>query len=474
VRQITSARGSLDPRDQADLAASVELAICDAVTDRTANAVAWFRRKYPKGISLVVSGGVAANKRLRRRLTDLADDAGLRFVAPPPELCTDNGAIIAWAGIERLRLGLVDGLDAPVRPRWPLDTDAPPRPGAGVKGWAVGLERDPVKRLAIVGGGAWGTALAMVARRAGSTLRLWARDPDVVAAINQRHQNPLFLPGVTLDPAITATTDMAFATERAEAALLVVPAQFLRGVVQLLGPHLPHGLPLLLCAKGIETSSLKMMSEVVAEILPASPSAVLSGPTFAAEVARELPTAVTIASGDASLGHALIEALGSGRFRPYLSQDLVGAEIGGAVKNVLAIACGIVVGRGLGDNARASLITRGLAEMIRLGVAKGGRAETFRGLSGLGDLVLTCSSAQSRNFGLGVALGRGRPLEAALRGSRSVVEGVASAASIARAAEGLGIEMPIAAGVDALLHRGEAVDTVIDLLLRRPYRAEQG
>jgi glycerol-3-phosphate dehydrogenase (NAD(P)+) len=229
---------------------------------------------------------------------------------------------------------------------------------------------------------------------------------------------------------------------------------------------------LLLCAKGIETSSLKMMSEVAAEILPASPSAVLSGPTFAAEVARELPTAVTVASGDASLGHAFIEALGSSRFRPYLSHDPVGAEIGGAVKNVLAIACGIVVGRNLGDNARASLITRGLAEMIRLGEAKGGRAETFRGLSGLGDLVLTCSSAQSRNYGLGLALGRGRDLETALRGSRSVVEGVATAASIACVAERLGIEMPICAGVDALLHRGEAVDALIDLLLRRPYRAE--
>jgi glycerol-3-phosphate dehydrogenase (NAD(P)+) len=230
----------------------------------------------------------------------------------------------------------------------------------------------------------------------------------------------------------------------------------------------------LLCAKGIETSSLKMMSEVAAEILPASPSAVLSGPTFAAEVARELPTAVTIASGDASLGRAFIGALGSSRFRPYLSQDPIAAEIGGAVKNVLAIACGIVSGRNLGDNARASLITRGLAEMIRLGVAKGGRAETFRGLSGLGDLVLTCSSAQSRNFGLGLALGRGQVLEAALRGSRSVVEGVATAAAIARVAERLGIEMPIAAGVDALLYRGEAVNAVIDQLLRRPYRAEQG
>jgi glycerol-3-phosphate dehydrogenase (NAD(P)+) len=331
-----------------------------------------------------------------------------------------------------------------------------------------------MRRLAIIGGGAWGTALAMVARRAGSLPMLWARDPDVVAQINRQHQNPLFLPGVNLDPAITATTDMAFATEGVEAALIVVPAQFLRGVIHVLGSHLHRGVPLLLCAKGIETSSLKLMSEVAAEILSASPTAVLSGPTFAAEVAREMPTAVTIASGDASLGHAFIEALGSSRFRPYLSHDPVGAEVGGAVKNVLAIACGIVVGRGLGENARASLITRGLAEMIRLGVAKGGRAETFRGLSGLGDLVLTCSSAQSRNFGLGLALGRGTALETALRGSRAVVEGVATAASIARVTERLGIEMPIAAGVDALLHRGEAVDTVIDLLLRRPYRAEQG
>jgi glycerol-3-phosphate dehydrogenase (NAD(P)+) len=226
------------------------------------------------------------------------------------------------------------------------------------------------------------------------------------------------------------------------------------------------------CSKGIEAGSLRTMSEVSAELLPNSPVAVLSGPTFAAEVGRGLPTAVTIASRDAALAHAFVGALGSGRFRPYLSDDPTGAEIGGAVKNVLAIACGIVVGRNLGDNARASLITRGLAEMIRLGVAKGGRAETFRGLSGLGDLVLTCSSAQSRNYGLGLALGRDQALEAALRGSRSVVEGVATAASIARVAERLGIEMPIAAGVDALLHRGEAVDAVIDLLLRRPYRAE--
>jgi glycerol-3-phosphate dehydrogenase (NAD(P)+) len=326
--------------------------------------------------------------------------------------------------------------------------------------------------LAIIGGGAWGTALAMVALRAGSLPILWARDPDVADKINQYHQNPLFLPGITLDPAIVATADLAFATEGAEALVLVVPAQFLRGVLSSVRPGLARGTPLLLCAKGVETSTLKTMSEVAAEILPASPFAVLSGPTFAAEVARKLPTAVTIASRDASLGRAFMKAIGSRRFRPYVSQDPIGAEIGGAVKNVLAIACGIVVGRGLGDNARASLITRGLAEMIRLGVAKGGREKTFRGLSGLGDLVLTCSSVQSRNYGLGIALGRGRTLAAALHGSRSVVEGVATAAAIARLAERLRVEMPIGAGVNALLHRGESVDAAIDLLLRRPYRAE--
>lgn len=329
-----------------------------------------------------------------------------------------------------------------------------------------------MKRLAIIGGGAWGTALAITAHRAGSLPVLWARNRDVVATINQRHGNPLFLPGVSLDPAISATADIGAAVAEAEAALLVVPAQFLRGAIQSLRPHLRRALPLLLCAKGIEIGSLATMSEIAAETLPDCPSAVLSGPSFAAEVARGLPTAVTIASRDASLGRAFTAALGSGRFRPYLSGDPIGAEIGGAVKNVLAIACGIVTGRGLGDNARAALITRGLAEMRRLGVAKGGRAETFGGLSGLGDLVLTCSAMQSRNYGLGLALGRGQSLDAALLGSRSVVEGVATSTAVARLAQRLGVEMPICATVDGLLHRGASIDAMIEGLLRRPYRSE--
>jgi glycerol-3-phosphate dehydrogenase (NAD(P)+) len=329
-----------------------------------------------------------------------------------------------------------------------------------------------MRRLAIIGGGAWGTALSIVARRAGSVPLLWVRDQDVVAAINRQHENPVFLPGVKLDPAIVATTDIDAAMASAEAALLAVPAQFVRRLLEALRPSLPAGLPVLHCSKGIEAGSLKTMSEVSTEILVNSPVAVLSGPTFAAEVARDLPTAVTIASRDMALARTFMRALGSKRFRPYLSDDPTGAEIGGAVKNVLAIACGAVLGRGLGENARASLITRGLAEMVRLGLAKGARAETFRGLSGLGDLVLTCSTAQSRNYALGMALGRGQDLRAALVGRRSVVEGVATAAAVAGLASRLGIEMPISQAIDAVLHRGASIDAMIEDLLRRPYRTE--
>jgi len=330
----------------------------------------------------------------------------------------------------------------------------------------------PMTRLAIIGGGAWGTALALAARRAGSAATIWARDPSIAAAIEARHENPVYLPGIVLDPAITATSDLAWAAAGAEAALLAVPAQFLRVVLSALAPHLPSSLPLLVCAKGIEIGSLLTMSELTGELCPHNPVAVLSGPSFAAEVARDLPTAVVIAGRDATLARRFVTALGSKRFRPYLSEDPLGAELGGAIKNVLAIACGIVDGRRLGDNARAALITRGLAEMTRLGVAKGARAETFAGLSGLGDLVLTCGGAQSRNHALGLALGQGMSLDAALAGRRSVVEGIATAASAANLARKLAVEMPIAEAVDAVLHRGMAIDQMIEQLLARPRRAE--
>lgn len=327
-------------------------------------------------------------------------------------------------------------------------------------------------RLAIIGAGAWGTALAMVARRAGGGVILWARSTEIAEAISQRHENPVYLPGVALDSAIAATPDLGVAVAGADAALIAVPAQFLRETLLRFGPCLAPELPLLLCAKGIETGSLKTMAELVAELRPATPLAVLSGPSFAAEVARDLPTAVVIASRDSILAEFLAVALGNPRFRPYLSEDVTGVELGGAIKNVLAIACGVVDGLRLGDNARAALITRGLAEMTRLGLAKGARAETFAGLSGLGDLVLTCCGGLSRNRALGVALGRGQSVDEALAGSRSVVEGVASAASIAALAASLRVEMPIIAAVDAVLHRGMAIAPMIEGLLARPRRSE--
>jgi glycerol-3-phosphate dehydrogenase (NAD(P)+) len=327
-------------------------------------------------------------------------------------------------------------------------------------------------RLAVIGAGAWGTALATAARRAGSEVALWARSAAIAEAITQRHENPVYLPGVALDPGIAATADLAAATADADAALVVVPAQFLREALSGFGARLPPSLPLLLCAKGIETGSLKTMAELVAEVRPATPLAVLSGPSFAAEVARALPTAVVIASNDPALAEFFAAALGSPRFRPYLSEDVIGVELGGAVKNVLAIACGILDGLKLGDNARAALITRGLAEMTRLGIAEGARPETFAGLSGLGDLVLTCCGGLSRNHTLGAALGQGTSLDAALAGRRSVVEGVASAASVAALAASLKVEMPIVAAVDAVLHRGMAIGPMIEGLLARPRRPE--
>lgn len=328
-----------------------------------------------------------------------------------------------------------------------------------------------MRRLAIIGAGAWGTALAAAACQAGSRPVLWARDFALATALAERRENPLYLPGIALDSAIAATADPAAALAAAEAVLLVVPAQSLRGVLLRLSPLLSAGVPLLSCAKGIETASFKTMSEVIGELLPQAPSAVLSGPSFAAEVARGLPTAVTIASRDPMLARAFAAALGSSRFRPYLSDDPIGTEIGGAVKNVVAIACGIVVGVGLGDNARAALITRGLAEMARLGAAKGARPETFRGLSGLGDLVLTCSATQSRNHALGLALGRGQALAAALR-ERRTVEGVATAAATVALARRLGVEMPICEAVDAVVHRDAAIADLVERLLRRPMRSE--
>ena len=327
------------------------------------------------------------------------------------------------------------------------------------------------KHIGVVGGGAWGTALAATAERAGAQVTLWAREAEVVESIQAKCQNAAFLPGVTLSPKIRATGDLD-EVARAEALLLVVPAQYVRATATALKPVLPAGTPLIIAAKGIEQGTGATMGEVLAELLPQNPLAVLSGPTFAIEVARGLPTAVTLASHDPQLGADLVAALGTQTFRPYLGDDPVGCEIGGAVKNVLAIACGIVSGRGLGDNARAALITRGLAEMVRLAVAKGGKPATLMGLSGLGDLVLTCTAMQSRNCSLGAALGQGRSLAEVLGERRSVAEGVASAAAVAELAGRLGLDMPIVAAVDAILHKGAAIDAAVAGLLARPFKPE--
>jgi glycerol-3-phosphate dehydrogenase (NAD(P)+) len=326
-------------------------------------------------------------------------------------------------------------------------------------------------KVGVIGAGAWGAALAEVSARAGLEVVLWAHEPEVARTLADTRENPLYLPGVRLSDAIRPTDDLADLAP-AELILAVCPAQHMRATLAAFAPHARPGVPVALCAKGIEQGSLKLMTEVLGEVLPQAPAAVLSGPSFAAEVARGLPCAVTLACADPVLGARLAQALATPTFRPYLSSDLIGAEAGGAVKNVLAIACGVVEGRGLGRSAHAGLITRGFAEMTRLGVALGARAETLAGLCGLGDLVLTCSSSQSRNMSLGVALGRGETLERALAGKRSVAEGLASAPAVRALAARLGVETPICEAVAAVAAGEISVEAAIDGLLSRPLRTE--
>ena len=324
----------------------------------------------------------------------------------------------------------------------------------------------------VIGAGAWGTALAQVCARAGLAVTLQAREAEVIDSIAARRVNEAFLPGVELDPAIRATSDMA-ELAGCDLILAVPPAQHMRATLAAFAPHARPEVPIVLCSKGIERGSLKLMTDVLSETLPEATAAVLSGPSFAAEVARGLPSAVTLACADGALGEALLNTLSAPAFRPYLATDLIGAEAGGALKNVLAIACGIVEGRQLGRSAHAAVITRGFAEMTRLAVALGGEAETVAGLCGLGDLVLTCSSPQSRNMSLGLALGQGQTVEQALAGKRSVAEGYESAPAVRELAARLGVEIPISEGVAALLAGEIDVDGLIDGLLSRPLKAER-
>lgn len=327
-------------------------------------------------------------------------------------------------------------------------------------------------RRAVLGGGAWGTALAAVlARHKTGPVALWAREAETVAAINETHINHVFLPDIALPETIHATDKLADLAD-SDIVLMVVPAQFARAVLAELAPLMKPQASLVLCAKGVERDSLKLMSDVAADYVDAAQIAVLSGPSFAADVARGLPTAVTLACADKARGEYLCTQIGAAAFRPYYADDVIGAEIGGALKNVLAIACGIVAGKRLGESARAAITARGYAEMGRLGKALGAKPETLGGLSGLGDLILTCSSDMSRNFSLGRALGEGQSAQAVLGARRSVSEGAMSAAAIAALAERHGLDMPICLAVHAVIAETATVDQAIENLLARPLTHE--
>jgi glycerol-3-phosphate dehydrogenase (NAD(P)+) len=322
-------------------------------------------------------------------------------------------------------------------------------------------------RISIFGGGAWGTALAIVAARAGNHVTLWARDGGTVAAINTRHENPHRLPGVPLAGTIQATHDLAIACA-ADAILLAVPAQATRTVATAMAHDIAPGTPVVITAKGLEAGTGLRLSQTVAEVMPHGVPAVLSGPSFAADVARGLPTAVTVAAGDEALALELCRLLAVPTFRPYAETDMVGVELGGAVKNVLAIAAGIVAGRKLGASALAALVARGFAELRRFAEALGGRPDTLMGLSGLGDLVLTCSGTQSRNFAYGISLGSGQPKPEAL------AEGAATAPVARDIARARGVETPIIDAIAGVLDGGLTIDAAIDGLMSRPLKREAG
>jgi glycerol-3-phosphate dehydrogenase (NAD(P)+) len=321
------------------------------------------------------------------------------------------------------------------------------------------------KSVGVIGAGAWGTALAGVAARAGRDVFLYARSSRQAAEIAATRENPK-LSGARLDPGVRVTNDLALAAG-ADIILIATPAQHLREAVASLAPHLAAAKPVIATAKGIERGTHKFMTEVIAEAAPHAIPAILSGPSFAADVARGLPTAVTLAAKDEALASLLVQALGSATFRPHHTSDVRGVEIGGAAKNVLAIAAGIVAGRKFGASAQAALTTRGFSELVRLGRACGARGETMAGLSGLGDLILTCSSPQSRNLALGVALGRGeaRPRE-------KLAEGEFTAPVLVELAASQNVDMPVSNAVAAILSGAVTIDEAIESLLTRPFKAE--
>jgi glycerol-3-phosphate dehydrogenase (NAD(P)+) len=332
------------------------------------------------------------------------------------------------------------------------------------------IKSEAYDHVGVVGAGAWGTALAIAAARAGRRVTLCARKREVVEAIAGRHENPVYLPGVSLPAKISATADLA-QVAAADAILLVVPAQHVGRALSALQPHLRDGVPVAICAKGIERGSSKLMSEVLAEFLSPAQVAVLSGPSFARDVANGLPTAVTVAA-TIQTAQRLQASLGHGSFRPYASDDVIGVALGGAAKNVYAIACGIVDGMGLGESARAALLARSFAELRRFGEALGARSETLMGLSGLGDLVLTATSATSRNFAFGVAIGKGATRAELDARGHPLAEGVETAPALVARAGRQGVELPIAETTSAILEGTLALDAAVPLLMSRPLKAE--
>jgi glycerol-3-phosphate dehydrogenase (NAD(P)+) len=325
--------------------------------------------------------------------------------------------------------------------------------------------------IGIIGGGAWGTALAQTQAVNGKDAVLWAREPEVVASINNEHENKTFLPGIPLHKNLRATGNLA-EIAKADAILLVPPAQHLRSTLEALKDFLRPETPLVICAKGVEINTGILLSQVAQEVVPNAKIAVLTGPTFASEIARGLPSAVTLAMKDKVESEALAAILSSRALRMYASDDILGAQIGGAVKNVIAIGCGIIEGKKLGDSARAALVTRGLAEITRLANAMGAKKETLMGMCGVGDMILTCSSVQSRNFSLGVALGQGRTLDEVLGERNSVTEGVYTAKALVVMAKNNAVEMPISQALNACLSEGANIDDMIEKMLDRPVKSE--
>lgn len=328
-------------------------------------------------------------------------------------------------------------------------------------------------RIAVVGAGAWGTALAQSLAAEGKDVLVWAHETATVDDINNAHANTAFLPGVSLAPAMKATNDLAALAGR-DLCLLVPPAQHLRGIVVNLAPHIDAGVPMVICSKGIEQATGKLLGDVMAQVMPHATLAALSGPSFAIEVARGLPAALTVASTNETIGEEIALSLATNTMRLYWTDDLIGVQLGGAIKNVLAIAAGIVAGRKLGANAHAALVTRGFAEMNRLARAFGGRPETMAGLAGLGDLLLTCGSPQSRNMSLGIKLGEGLALDEIMGGRRAVTEGVYTAAAMVRLADEHSVDVPIARAVHAIVEGRISVDDAIQDLMTRPPKAEYG